>query len=85
MKPEPACVRRIALSLKFRRSCTSGASAEPKVAVAIRHCGVGAEVEVLVGVLVDVVETVEVVVAVLAGVLVVVLVAAAVICIAKLV
>ena len=81
MKPEPACVRRIALSLKFRRSCTSGASAEPKVAVAIRHCGGGAEVEVLVGVA----DVVEAVVRLLAVVLVVVLVAAAVICIAKLV
>ena len=72
----------MALSRKFRNSCTSGLSAEPNVAVAIRHCGAGANVEVLVGVLVEVVEAV---VGVLAVVLVAVLVvAAAVTCSARL-
>jgi hypothetical protein len=39
MKPEPAAVRRISLSRKSLRTCTSGESSEPKVAVAIKHDG----------------------------------------------
>ena len=73
MKLEPACVLSIALSRRFLRSCTSGLSWEPNVAVAMRHCGLGADVEVLVGVLVELIEGV-----------VDVLVAAAVTCIAML-
>ena len=59
MKAEPAAVWRIWLSRKSRRNWTSGASAEPNVAVAIRQDGnctvVVVEVEVVVDVTVGLV------------------------------
>lgn len=64
MKLEPACVLRISLSRKFLRSCTSGASWEPNVAVAMRHAGAGADVVVLTDVVADVVLLVALLVAV---------------------
>jgi hypothetical protein len=85
MKLEPTCVLSIWLSRKFLRICTSGASSEPNVAVAIRHFGAAADEVLDVLETLDVLELVELVKLLeLLDVLVVLVVAAATICTTRL-